>query len=83
MSFQQRPAYCQAHAGAGGLCGEKRVVNSCLMALTDAMTAAVEALTEPERELEVGDLEVAVLDRGNGRRAFRRIEGEELAALIG
>jgi hypothetical protein len=29
------------------------------------------------------DLEVAVLARENGRRAFRRIEGEALASLLG
>jgi len=53
------------------------------LSLPDALSAAVAGLTEPDRELHAEDLEVAVLDRGNGRRAFRRIEGDELAALIG
>ena len=29
-----------------------------------------------------GDLEVATLSRGNGRRTFRRIDEEELAQLL-
>ncbi|MGI9604277.1 MAG: proteasome subunit alpha [Acidimicrobiales bacterium] len=52
------------------------------LSLTDAVTAAVTALAEPDRELQSSDLEVAVLDRSNGRRSFRRIEGDELTALI-
>ena len=41
--------------------------------------AAVAALGEPDRPLGADDLEVAVLERGNGRRAFRRIDRAELA----
>jgi len=52
------------------------------LTLADAVAAAVGALAEPERELGVADLEVAVLDRSNGRRAFRRLEGDELAPLL-
>lgn len=50
--------------------------------LSEAITAAVGTLAGPDRRLEPGDLEVAVLARGNGRRAFRRIEGDELVALL-
>jgi hypothetical protein len=32
--------------------------------------------------LSAGDLEVATLSRGNGRRTFRRINEEELALLL-
>jgi len=50
--------------------------------LASAVKAAVAALGGPERTLAAGDLEVAVLSRGNGRRTFRRIEEEELAQLL-
>jgi proteasome alpha subunit len=51
-------------------------------ALRSALGAAVGALEGPERTLGAADLEVAVLDRGNGRRTFRRIEDDEVAALL-
>ncbi|MCU1460616.1 MAG: prcA [Acidimicrobiales bacterium] len=47
-----------------------------------ALRAAVGALAGPDRQLEPRELEVAVLDRGDGRRAFRRLENDELAALL-
>lgn len=50
--------------------------------LADALGVAVAALAGPERSLSADDLEVAVLSRTNGRRAFRRVEGDELAALV-
>jgi proteasome alpha subunit len=51
--------------------------------LTSALKAAVAALAGPDRTLEAGDLEVAILERDpNHRRAFRRIEGDELVALL-
>ena len=50
--------------------------------LAGALGAAVGALAGPDRTLEAGDLEVAVLSRANGRRAFRRIEDAELVALL-
>ena len=46
--------------------------------LAGAVGAAVSALAGPERTLTAGELEVAVLSRANGRRAFRRIEDAEL-----
>ena len=54
-------------------------------ALVDVGTtlrACVGALAGPDRELTAPDLEVAVLERGTDRRAFRRIEGEELEELL-
>lgn len=51
--------------------------------LSTALGAAVDALAGPERTLGPEDLEVAVLARDNGRRAFQRLEGEALAALLG
>lgn len=51
--------------------------------LSDALRAATTAIAGPDRTLVSDDLEVAVLARSNGRRAFRRIEGAELAELLG
>jgi len=50
--------------------------------LDAALRAAVGALAGPDRTLEPADLEVAVLARGNGRRAFRRLGHDELAELL-
>jgi proteasome alpha subunit len=50
--------------------------------LAGALNAAVGSLAGPERTLSAGELEVAVLSRANGRRAFRRIEDDELTALL-
>jgi proteasome alpha subunit len=49
---------------------------------TAAVQAAVTALAGPDRTLTATDLEVAVLSRSNGRRAFRRIDDEELSAFL-
>ena len=50
--------------------------------LAAALKAATAALAGPDRSLGAGDLEVATLSRGNGRRTFRRIDEEELARLL-
>ncbi len=50
--------------------------------LAGALKAAAVALAGPDRTLGPGDLEVATLSRGNGRRTFRRVLGEELAGLL-
>src|SRR5580658_2231580 len=47
-----------------------------------AIAAATTALGGPDRTLGAGDLEVATLSRGNGRRTFRRIGEAELAQLL-
>jgi proteasome alpha subunit len=47
-----------------------------------ALRAAVGALAGPERVLEAGNLEVAVLSRTAARRAFRRIVDPELTPLL-
>jgi proteasome alpha subunit len=52
------------------------------LTLADALPIAVAALSGPERTLTADDLEVAVLSRSNGRRAFRRVVDDELAALV-
>jgi proteasome alpha subunit len=46
--------------------------------LDAALRAALGALAGPERTLGPEDLEVAVLARANGRRAFRRLGADEL-----
>jgi len=50
--------------------------------LGDALKAATAALGGPERTLAPSDFEVAVLAEGIGRRAFRRIDDDELATLL-
>jgi proteasome alpha subunit len=52
------------------------------LTLEDSLPIAVAALAGPERTLVVDDLEVAILRRSNGRRAFHRVEGEALEALV-
>ena len=51
--------------------------------LDAALRAAVAALAGPERTLDPSDLEVAVLARENGRRAFRRIGPDEIGERLG
>jgi proteasome alpha subunit len=50
--------------------------------LAGAVTAAVGALAGPDRTLAVDDLEVATLERGAERRAFRRLTDDELVPLL-
>ncbi|HTV11270.1 MAG TPA: proteasome subunit alpha [Acidimicrobiales bacterium] len=50
--------------------------------LQEALVASVQALSGHDRDLQPTELEVAVLDRGNGRRAFRRILVAEVAAML-
>lgn len=58
------------------------------LTLADAVAAAVKALrssggpTAEGRELGPKQLEVAVLERGRGRRAFRRLTGAALDAVL-
>jgi len=47
-----------------------------------ALKAAVAALAGPDRTIAATDLEVAVLERSNGRRAFRRVPDDETAGLL-
>ena len=51
--------------------------------LAAALRGCVTALAGPDRQLSPKELEVAVLERGNGRRAFRRLEDEQVAELLG
>jgi proteasome alpha subunit len=47
-----------------------------------AVRTGVAALAGPDRTLAPGDLEVALLARGNGRRCFRRLGDDEVTALL-
>jgi proteasome alpha subunit len=75
--------------GSTVLGGDADTVNERLKAayrddldMAGALRAAVGALAGPERTLEAGNLEVAILARTAARRAFRRIPEAELAALM-
>jgi proteasome alpha subunit len=48
-----------------------------------ALRVCIQALAGSERTLSAGELEVAVLVRGNGRRAFRRLAEDALTGLLG
>ena len=48
-----------------------------------ALQAAVRALAGSDRQLTADGLEVAVLSRGNGRRAFRRLIDDEVTSALG
>jgi proteasome alpha subunit len=50
--------------------------------LADALKGAVAALGGPDRTIPVEDLEVAVLDRVQSGRAFRRLEDDEVGPLL-
>lgn len=52
------------------------------MSRTAVLKAAQAALAGGERELVPDDLEVAVIERGDYRRCFQRVEGDELAAEL-
>jgi proteasome alpha subunit len=51
--------------------------------LADTLKAAVAALAGDSRQIVPSELEVAVLSRDNGRRAFRRLTDSEIAELLG
>jgi proteasome alpha subunit len=52
------------------------------LTLSEALQIAVAALGGPDRRLTADDLEVGLLARSNGRRAFRRLEDAAIAALL-
>ena len=47
-----------------------------------ALKVSVSALAGPERTLGAGEIEAALLDRTGVRRRFRRLENDEIAALL-
>ena len=50
--------------------------------LAYGVRVVVSALAGPDRTLSAESLEAAVLDRGNDRRAFRRLSDDEVAAIL-
>jgi proteasome alpha subunit len=69
--------------------GEAEAINSRLeeayhdgFDLAGALKAAVSALAGPDRTLAAGELEAAVLERTEARRAFRRLEEDERTTLL-
>ena len=50
--------------------------------LATAVRVGTAALAGPEREIPTRELEVATLSRGNGRRCFRRLNDDEVDALV-
>ncbi|HVA74884.1 MAG TPA: proteasome subunit alpha [Acidimicrobiales bacterium] len=50
--------------------------------LDAALRAAAKALSGPDRAPVAADLEVAVLSRANGRRAFRRLDDERVSEAL-
>ena len=50
--------------------------------LAGVLRVAVSALGGPDRSIDPADLEVAVLERTAERRAFRRLDRDELPALL-
>ncbi|MGH9301879.1 MAG: proteasome subunit alpha [Acidimicrobiales bacterium] len=51
-------------------------------ALAPALVGLLNALAGKDRKLGPSDLEVAVLERSSSRRAFRRVEDDEIASLL-
>ncbi len=51
--------------------------------LANGVRAAVSALSGLDRSLDHGNLEAAVLDRGNRRRSFRRLTDDDLTVILG
>jgi proteasome alpha subunit len=51
--------------------------------LADALRQSVQSLAGPDRTVVAGDLEVAVLSDIGARRTFRRLDDEEVEALLG
>jgi len=52
------------------------------ISLDEALRVAVAALAGPDRQLDPAELEVAVLARGNGRRAFRRLTRDAVTEAL-
>jgi proteasome alpha subunit len=52
------------------------------LTLAEGLRVAVDALSGPDRQLTSADLEVALLARSNGRRAFRRLDDATAAAYL-
>jgi proteasome alpha subunit len=75
---------CTVLGGEGDTIGERlRQSYQPDLSLSDALKAAVTALAGGDRQIVPSELEVAVLSRDNGRRAFRRLDDDEIGELLG
>ena len=70
--------------------GEAEAIGERLSAVWDGaadlgatLRAATAALAGPDRTIPADQLEVAILDRAREQRTFRRIEDDEVVALLG
>jgi len=75
--------FCVLGGEADAITERMRQAVSAGVDLASALTAAVGALAGPDRQLRAEDLEVAMLGRANGRRTFRRLSDDEVAAILG
>ncbi len=66
---------------AEAITGRMRDVDTDLP-FAGAVKAATAALAGPDRQLQADDLEVALLERGNGRRCFRRLSDDEVTQIL-
>ena len=57
-------------------------VDRSALSLGSALRLAVDSLAGADRQIPVSELEVAVLGRSNGRRCFRRLSDDQVAALL-
>jgi proteasome alpha subunit len=74
--------FCVLGGEAEAITERMRQAWSAGMDLASGLTAAVSALAG-DRQLRAADLEVAVLGRDNGRRTFRRLSDDDVAAILG
>jgi proteasome alpha subunit len=67
---------------AEAITSRMREVDTDELPLAGAVKAATAALGGPDRQLQADDLEVALLERGNGRRCFRRLTDDEVTQIL-
>ena len=68
---------------AEAIAGRFEAAHSPDAPVIEALAAAIAALAGPDRTLGAEAVEAAVLDRGDGRRTFRRLTDDEITAAIG
>ena len=74
--------YCVLGGEAERISGALATSYQPALDLAGALGVAVGALAGPDRQIPVGELEVAVLDRSGARRCFRRLSGAQVEALV-
>ncbi|MBI5088607.1 MAG: proteasome subunit alpha [Actinobacteria bacterium] len=67
---------------AEAITARMRDVDTDQLPIAGAVKAAAAALSGPDRQLQADDLEVALLERGNGRRCFRRLTDDEVTQIL-